>query len=278
MIISLGHSTFPAEDFIGACKTAGVDIIVDTRSHPGSAKFPYYNKAAMRQWLPGAGIMYEWWPALGGWRDWHEPLARHLDEYDVDVGIYCNNAFPKQRIAKKKPIGEDNTGFTNYGFFDYQFYMAMPEFMHAVDALIARGLPEPFGLQWDFGVGDTPPVKQQGVPSMACICCEACWTRCHRSMIADYLGWRGLEMFHVVPRFRKVKLPRTVAKLQPHSSVMRERLKRYHPRVIEAWELHRDGLPSVLFPDSTGYVGLDKRYSVPWDVDLQSETRTMGWG
>jgi uncharacterized protein (DUF488 family) len=34
--------------------------------------------------------------------------------------------------------------------------------------------------------------------STAIMCAEAVWWRCHRSLIADYLKARGVEMLHVL--------------------------------------------------------------------------------
>lgn len=215
MIMTLGHSTYPASDFAEICLSAGVDTIIDTRSHPGSSAHPQYNKERMARWLVEAGIGYEWWPALGGWRDEHAPLATAFAKYDVDVSVYCHSAFPKQRIAKRREL--QGPGFTNYGFHDYSFFMSLPEFLHGVDRLLERA------------------------GNLAMICCEACWTRCHRSMIADHLVWRGSDAVHIEPRFRKIKLPRVVTKLKPHSTVIGERLQRYHPAIIAAWKSHVKG-------------------------------------
>lgn len=214
MLMSLGHSTFPETDFVDICKTAGVDVIIDTRSHPGSNAHPQYHRQNMEQWLPAAGIGYEWWPALGGWRNDHAQLASQFEQYDVAVDMYCHSVFPKQRIAKKRSC--EGPGFTNYGFHDYSFFMMLPEFMEGLDRLVTR--------------------SSEG--NLACICCECCWTRCHRSMIADALVFRGEDMVHIEPRFRKIKLPRTVTKLTPHSRAVKDRLSRYDPVIREAWQQH----------------------------------------
>jgi uncharacterized protein (DUF488 family) len=223
MLHSLGHSTFSVDDFIDICKTANIDVIIDTRSHPGSKNYPHFNKECMRAWLTEAGIEYQWWPYLGGWNNHHASLSDNTiklfkERYDVDIEIYTNNAFPKQRIAKKRPL-TDEFGWTNYGFHDYQHYMQLPEFMDSVSDLIN--------------------LSKDG-RNYAMICCEACWTRCHRSMIADYLNKLGHEVYHIIPRFRKIKLPRTVVKLTPHSQVINDRLKRYHKDIILAWDEHEE--------------------------------------
>ncbi len=216
MLYSLGHSTYPAADFITICQTAAIDTIIDTRSHPGSKAHPQYNQNQMGGWLNAAGLGYEWWPALGGWADRHADLAFVYLEYDVTINEYCHNSFPKQRIARTRSIPEGGTGFTNYGFHDYQFFMTLSEFLNGAQRLL-----------------DYSRTK-----NLACICCEACWSRCHRSMIADYLVWRGADLTHLTPRFRKIKQPRTVVTAVAHSTAIGARLNRYHPAVMAAWRDH----------------------------------------
>lgn len=221
MIYSLGHNTLSTDDFVSACVAANIDTIIDTRSHPGSANYPHFNREQMKKWLLESGIDYLWQPSLGGWANRH--LGMDFSEFDVDVSFYTNNAFPKQRIAKKRDV-DDDQGFTNYGFHDYQFFMSLPEFMDGVDYLLEYS-------------------KDKNV---ACICCEALWTRCHRSMIGDFLVWRGYDMTHVIPRFRKIKKPRVAVSLKQYSEVLvskttgLSRLNRYHPYVISKWEERYD--------------------------------------
>lgn len=226
MIMSLGHSTWPITDFIDVCRTANIDTIIDTRSHPGSTNSPQYNRRALEKALTAAGIGYEWWPGLGGWDTRHRGLMDKLKRYDVDLSYYVDGHFPKQRIAKKRVMAEDECGFTNYGFHDYQFFMVLDEFIRDADRLVERGKSE----------------------NVACICCEACWTKCHRSMIADYLNFLDVDMVHVTPRFRKIKQPRTVVTLKKHSEVMGTRALRYHPDVIQVW-FHKRAMTRI--PDIT---------------------------
>jgi len=211
MIYGLGHSTLSIPDFVDVCKTAGVTTIIDTRSHPGSRNVPDYNREAMESWLPENQINYEWWPQLGGWSDRHINLADRFANYDVDVKAYCNNAFPKQRIAKSRKVPEGEHGFTCWGFYDYQFFMMLDEFLSGTKELIKRGKSD----------------------SIACICCEACWTRCHRGMIADYLAHINIEFSHIQYRFRKILKPRTVVKCSNH--IVGDRILRYHNDVRKTW-------------------------------------------
>lgn len=213
-IHTLGHSTHTQQDFIESCQAANIHTIIDTRSHPGSANYPHYNRENMSIWLPAAGINYEWWPNLGGWDKRHANLTEILKPYDVDLTYYTNGHFPKQRIAKKITLEEGKPGWTNYGFHDYQFYTAQQEFLDACASLVQR-------------------TNENPEENTALICCEACWTRCHRAMIADYLTHTGTPVTHLTPRFRKIKQPRTVITKQPHNP--EPRLPRYHPDVLKAW-------------------------------------------
>lgn len=47
---------------------AGVQLVVDVRSAPGSRRSPQFGRAEMQAWLPGAGVSYRWEPLLGGFR------------------------------------------------------------------------------------------------------------------------------------------------------------------------------------------------------------------
>lgn len=214
MIFSLGHSTLPKQDFIDACHLAGVKIVCDVRSHPGSAVNPQYSRASkgratrMRNWLAKAGIGYEWWPGLGGWIDRHAPLASEFTKHDVDVLAYCNDAFPRHRINMPCPHG----GFSCMGFHDYQWFQTLPEYRESVLRLLERQ-----------------------DENLAMICCEARFVMCHRAMIADHLGVLGVEVQHIEPRFRKIKLPSTVVKLTGHGKFLEDRLTRYDQAVLDSW-------------------------------------------
>jgi hypothetical protein len=64
---------------------------------------------------------------------------------------------------------------------------------------------------------------------LAVMCAEALWWRCHRSMIADFVVYGGGEVVHLQPQ-------RT-----PHGTVSGERLGRYAPEVLAAWDRHLAG-------------------------------------
>ena len=64
---TIGHSNHPIERFVALLEAAGVETLVDVRSHPGSRFHPQFNKAALARALDTAGIAYRWLgEALGG--------------------------------------------------------------------------------------------------------------------------------------------------------------------------------------------------------------------
>ncbi len=68
-----------------------------------------------------------------------------------------------------------NTGWRNDSFRGYADYMGTPAFEEALEDLIAFASSAP----------------------TAVMCAEAVWWRCHRSLIADALVVRGVEVCHI---------------------------------------------------------------------------------
>lgn len=69
-----------------------------------------------------------------------------------------------------------NTGWEHPAFRSYADYMETKEFK--------AGIKELENL-----------AKQKHVAYM---CAEALWWRCHRSMVSDYLKWKGWQVFHIM--------------------------------------------------------------------------------
>ena len=67
-IWTIGHSTFPIEDFIARLKSFEIELLADVRSFPGSRRYPQFNKENLSESLTGAGIGYEHFRELGGRR------------------------------------------------------------------------------------------------------------------------------------------------------------------------------------------------------------------
>lgn len=79
--------------------------------------------------------------------------------------------------GRRTPRGDSrNTVWRHAAFRGYADYMETPEFAAALDALMDAA------------------AKQR----TAIMCSEAVWWRCHRSMIADALKARGVEVLHIL--------------------------------------------------------------------------------
>lgn len=77
---------------------------------------------------------------------------------------------------KSKPDSR-NTAWRNASFRGYADYMETEQFHKGIERL----------LEFSREVGST-----------AIMCAEAVWWRCHRSLIADHLKSRGVEVMHIL--------------------------------------------------------------------------------
>lgn len=80
-LLTVGHSDYPQERLLEILNNAGVELLVDVRSFPGSRKHPHFSKERMEVWIPQGGIKYNWNAELGGFRkpqkDTNSPGLRH---------------------------------------------------------------------------------------------------------------------------------------------------------------------------------------------------------
>ncbi len=67
-LLTVGHGTASRDEFTRLVRAAGIGLVVDVRSVPGSRRFPQFGRAEMQAWLPEAGIGYRSEPRLGGFR------------------------------------------------------------------------------------------------------------------------------------------------------------------------------------------------------------------
>ena len=67
-VYSIGHGTATAEEFTKTLADAGVRLLADIRSAPGSRRNPQFGRNALRDTLSAAGIEYAHLPGLGGRR------------------------------------------------------------------------------------------------------------------------------------------------------------------------------------------------------------------
>ena len=68
LLMTVGHGTLGSEELAELLGSAGVQLVVDIRSAPGSRRHPHFGREQMEGWLPAAGIGYRWERDLGGHR------------------------------------------------------------------------------------------------------------------------------------------------------------------------------------------------------------------
>jgi len=110
LILTIGHSTRPIEEFIALLAAHGVVSLVDIRTVPRSRYNPQFDRAALPASLAAAGIRYSHAPALGG--------LRHASPDSV------------------------NTGWRNASFRGYADYMQTGPFTEALEEIIGRAATE----------------------------------------------------------------------------------------------------------------------------------------
>ncbi|MEE1929623.1 DUF488 domain-containing protein [Streptomyces sp. TRM 70351] len=67
-LLTFGHGTAPRAALTALLRDADVAAVVDVRTAPGSRRNPDAGRAALRQWMPEAGLAYRWEERLGGFR------------------------------------------------------------------------------------------------------------------------------------------------------------------------------------------------------------------
>ena len=65
---TIGHGTRPLDELIAMLHDAGAETLVDVRRFPTSRRNPHFNRSALEQALPAAGIAYRHAGELGGRR------------------------------------------------------------------------------------------------------------------------------------------------------------------------------------------------------------------
>ena len=85
--------------------------------------------------------------------------------------------FPELGGKRKSRPDSRNTAWRNASFRGYADYMETEQFQKGIERLLE--------------------VAAQASPT-AIMCAEAVWWRCHRSLIADYLKARGIEVLHIL--------------------------------------------------------------------------------
>ena len=119
---------------------------------------------------------------LGDVRAW--PGSKRYPQFNKDAlaesltahGITYEH-FPELGGKRKSKPDSRNTAWRNASFRGYADYMETEQFQKGIERLLN--------------------VAKETGPT-AIMCAEAVWWRCHRSLIADYLKVRGVEVLHIL--------------------------------------------------------------------------------
>ena len=125
------------------------------------------------------------------------PGSKRYPQFNKDALAESLNAhgiryehFPELGGKRKSKPDSRNTAWRNASFRGYADYMETEQFQKAVERLL--------------------DVAAKAGPT-AIMCAEAVWWRCHRSLIADYLKARGVEVLHILGANRVETHPYTSA-------------------------------------------------------------------
>jgi uncharacterized protein (DUF488 family) len=159
-IFTVGHSTRTLEELVEMLDAHRVRTVADVRLIPKSRRYPHFNADSLAESLPSMGLAYVPFKSLGG----------------------------RRRPRPDSP----NVGWRNESFRGYADFTQTPQFLAALDELIALAHVTPTTI----------------------MCAEAVPWRCHRSLIADAVlvrGWRVLDIYdakkatpHKLTKFAKV--------------------------------------------------------------------------
>lgn len=105
-LLTFGHGTASEDEIVALLRGAGVELVVDVRTAPGSRRNPHVARRELERWLPEHGIDYRWDRRLGGFR--------------------------------RPPPDSPDTFWREDMFRGYAAHMRTPEFLAAVDELAAE--------------------------------------------------------------------------------------------------------------------------------------------
>jgi uncharacterized protein (DUF488 family) len=114
-VFTIGHSTRTLPELIAALQAHGIRTLVDIRSFPVSRRLPHFNREALEQELPPAGIFYVWMKDLGGRR-------------------------------KKQRDDSPNVALRNDSFRNYADYMLTEPFQRAAEDLVHLAAQAPTAI------------------------------------------------------------------------------------------------------------------------------------
>ncbi len=65
---TIGHSVRPLEAFLDLLAENGIEAVADVRRYPGSRRWPHFAQNSLATALEERGLVYMWFPELGGRR------------------------------------------------------------------------------------------------------------------------------------------------------------------------------------------------------------------
>jgi uncharacterized protein (DUF488 family) len=105
-LFTIGHGARDIEAFVALLRTAGVEVLVDVRTAPGSRKHPQFGRDALAASLASAGIEYVWeGRALGGWRR-PRPDSRHGALRSAGFRGYADHMETEEFLAARERLIE----------------------------------------------------------------------------------------------------------------------------------------------------------------------------
>ena len=109
-LLTLGHGTLAAEDFLDLLRGAEITRIVDVRSFPGSRRNPQFGRETMAGWLEAAGIDYVWEQRLGGRRRGVGERTAHLGLRHPSFRAYADWMETEEFRAGLSTVAEPSAG------------------------------------------------------------------------------------------------------------------------------------------------------------------------
>lgn len=100
-----------------------------------------------------------------------ENLMEKLPQVGIQY-IYIKDLGGRRKMRKDS----DNTGWRSVSFRGYADYMETDPFKS--------------------GIAELEHLASQ--KRTAIMCAEAVWWRCHRSLVSDYMKWKGWQVFHIM--------------------------------------------------------------------------------
>jgi uncharacterized protein (DUF488 family) len=115
----------------------------------------------------------------------------HFNKEALEVSLPANHIqylHLKELGGRRKPVeGSINTAWRNTAFRGYADYMQSQDFKKAIEILEALAQKQ----------------------ATAYMCSEAVWWSCHRSLVSDYLKWKGWTVLHIMDVDKATEHPYT---------------------------------------------------------------------